>query len=322
MQRYAWTVPQGQSGRRITKVLQDVTGDVPYSAIMRALRKKQVLLDGKRVAPSVRVQAGQEIRMPWEPPLERPRGRGGSEAELFSRFDVVFLLPSHLCVINKPPGLLVQPSKKGEDSVVNRFRSILGAAEASGLYPAPVHRLDRNTSGIVVVALSRAAQHVLHGLLSGRGVEKRYLALVAGVPPAAGEIDRPLRKDRRANQVYVDTEGGQRAVTRYGRIRASGSLSLVEAILETGRSHQIRCHMASLGFPIVGDRKYGGTMEGLPSPRRPLLHACSMTFPELPGPLSELSGKTLTAPIPLDMQQYAARHLAKDTFVGYNVATD
>lgn len=288
-------------GRRLDRTLRSIWPAVPLSAIMRSLRKGEVRLDSVRVRePGTRVRAGQELYVPWEGPEERSFERRGTVPVLW-RGDAAL-------VVNKPANLLVQPDVKDGDSVITRVWSMVGGREA-GFAPAAVHRLDRNTTGALVVALRGDALRGLERLFKERRVVKRYLAIVVGRSREAGEIDAPLLKDAEANTVRVASEG-KRALTRYRRLAGDDGMSLVAIDLLTGRTHQARVHMAHAGFPILGDRKYGcfeaNRSQG--EVRRPLLHAFELGFPEgLDGPLAELSGRTFRAPLPEEMQAVAVR---------------
>jgi 23S rRNA pseudouridine955/2504/2580 synthase len=208
----------------------------------------------------------------------------------------------HAVVINKPANLLVQPDVKGGDSVVTRIWGMFGVG-GPGFSPAAVHRLDRNTTGALVVALSGEALRGLERLFKERLVTKRYLAVVVGALPEKGFIDAPLLKE----ELTVRVGEGKTAQTRYRRLSTDGQFSLASLELLTGRTHQARVHMAHIGCPILGDRKYGNieiNRRHRAEARRPLLHAYELGFPggwELPETLLELRGKTFRAELPQDM---------------------
>jgi 23S rRNA pseudouridine955/2504/2580 synthase len=211
-------------------------------------------------------------------------------------------------MVNKPAGLLAQPDVKGGDSVVTRVWSMFGVG-GPGFSPAAAHRLDRNTTGVLAVALTGDALRELERLFRERLVTKRYLAVVAGLLPKMGMVDIPLLKDEAAGIVRAD-RSGKTAGTRYERLAAdeSLSLSLVSIELLTGRTHQARVHMACIGCPILGDGKYGNieaNRRWKREAKRPLLHSAELGFPDgLTGALSELSGRTFTAPYPDDIGRF------------------
>jgi 23S rRNA pseudouridine955/2504/2580 synthase len=279
---------------------------------MRSLRKGGVRIDGVRVrSGGFRVETGQEIIVPWEaaPPPDRPRT---------ARSVPILWRGENVLVVDKPARLLVQPDVKDGDSVITRVWGMVGSTrETTGFAPAAVHRLDRNTTGVLAVALDGEALRELLRLFRERAVSKRYLAVVVGVPVARGVIDAPLLKTD-DGVVRVD-KNGRSAETRYERIstaRVDGfDLSLVEMELLTGRTHQARVHMAHIGHPVLGDGKYadmGRSKDGIEANRRlksarPLLHALSLGFPEgLTGPLLEVSGRTFRSPPPEEFSIYMA----------------
>jgi RluA family pseudouridine synthase len=266
------------------------------SAIMRALRKGEVRLDAACAREAgLRVRAGQELYVPWEEPGVPARPRDWGPVPLLWRGSEVLL-------VNKPAGLLVQPDVKGGDSVVARVWGISGSLRGPGFSPAAVHRLDRNTTGVLAVALSGEALRELERLFRERLILKRYLAVAVGEAPDRGTIDIPLLKDEETGLVRAGA--GKTAKTRYERLASGGGLSLVSLELLTGRTHQARAHLAHIGHPILGDRKYGDieTNRQWKSVKRPLLHAWKLGFPDgLSGALSEVSGRTFTASPPEDL---------------------
>jgi RluA family pseudouridine synthase len=268
---------------------------------MRAIRQGSVRLDAKAARrPDVRVSSGQELYVPWEDPLETPHVRSYGEIPVVWEDDSV-------CFVNKPAGLLVQPEREGGDSVITRIWDKYREKREKGFSPAAVHRLDRNTTGILVVALTGGALRDLEQLFKERVMSKSYVAVVVGGTPDRGEIRAPLLKDAEENRVTVHRDG-KKAHTKYRTIAGGKDLSLVEIDLLTGRTHQARVHMAYEGFPILGDQKYGdrdaNAVWWRAGPvRRPLLHAWSLEFPEnLPGGhIKALAGQKFTAPWPGDI---------------------
>jgi RluA family pseudouridine synthase len=274
---------------------------------MRAIRLGSVRLDAKAARrPDIRVSAGQELYVPWEDPSETAPVRNYGEIPIIWEDDSV-------CFVNKPADLLVQPEREGGDSVVTRVWSKYRDRREKGFSPAAVHRLDRNTTGILVVALTGGALRDLERLFKERVMSKSYVAVVVGRTPKGGEIRAPLLKNAEENLVVVHSDGKE-ARTRYRTIAGDEDLSLVEILLLTGRTHQARVHMAHEGFPILGDQKYGDrAMNALwrkAGPiRRPLLHAWSLEFPEeLPGAhIKALAGQRFTAPWPDDVVSLIGR---------------
>ena len=302
---FSLRLSQDHDGRRLDRMLRSVWPELPLSAIMRAIRKGEVRLDSTRARePGARVRGGQELWVPWEAPGERPAVPRRGAVPILWRGGCAL-------VVNKPADLLVQPDVKDGDSVVTRVWSMLGAAEGGspGFAPAAVHRLDRNTTGVLIVALRGDALRALEDAFRERLAGKRYLAIVVGRPSRElEEIDAPLLKDSEANVVRVSPEG-KSARTRCRCLASDGGLSLVELELLTGRTHQARVHLAHVGCPILGDRKYGDFEANRlwrATVRRPLLHALELSFPDGLSPvLRELAGRSFRAPVPKDMRAIA-----------------
>lgn len=275
-------VSSHQDGRRLDKVIRGMWPSLPLGAMMKAFRKKQVRVDGVRAAFDQRLMEGQEVVVPWEPVGEPVAVSNYGSLETIYRDD-------HIWVIDKPPGLLSQPDSKGGDSVVTRAQSIGGEFK-----PQAVHRLDRNTSGVMVLALSGKILRDLSSMWRGREITKTYWALVLGDVKEPGQVDAPLIKDEESNKVRVDRRG-QSALTLYSPIARGNGCTLCEIVLVTGRSHQIRVHMAHIGHPLLGDVKYGTPNQ---RERRPMLHARSVSLSMVP-----MGDLFFEAPMPDDMVQ-------------------
>lgn len=281
-------------GRRVDRVLRTKWPDVPLGAIMKAVRTGAVRLDGRKTKPDERLSAGQILNVPWD--MNRPAPRE-EKRPVFTRLDTLYR-DSFVWIVNKPAGLLVQPDEKDGDSVITRALSELGWSR-SDFRPAPVQRLDRNTTGAVMIALTGAAQRLLAELIRERKIKKIYHAVVEGSVNDGGRVDIPLKKDASANRVCPDKDG-QEALTLYRRLADFGTKSLVELQLITGRPHQARVHMAYIGHPVSGDAKYGSGRGA----RRPLLHARKLIFPDCGGLPAALRGRSIAAPVPDDMKRY------------------
>lgn len=296
---YKLVVSQSDHGRRLDKTIRSMWPALPLSVVMKGIRTGTVRLDGRKSACDVRVSAGQELYVPWEAPEEK----GGSF--LFRRTLPVLYRDDWLMVVNKPENLLVQPDRKDQDNVIDRVKYMLSLEGAEERAYA-VHRLDRNTTGALLMALSGISLRILQDAFRSREIQKTYLAVVVGKSMKRGEITAPLLKDPGSNTVRVDS-AGKEARTLYRLLAAGGGLSLVELELVTGRSHQARVHMAHAGHPILGDVRYGdGEINerwrrmGV---RRPLLHSYSIAFGALEGELEPLSGTAVFAPAPEDMRR-------------------
>jgi len=209
---------------------------------------------------------------------------------------------AQLIALNKPPGL----SSQGGRIQVNTLDELLWAFAKQGhARPRLIHRLDRDTSGVILTAKTKPAAGFLGKAVMGRRVKKTYLAIVApGAPePAKGVIDRALRRETLGREAYMrvcepDHPDAEAALTRYRTLASSPVAALMELSPETGRMHQLRVHLASLGRPIAGDVRYGGalTLGGAPVPRL-MLHAAALAFPHPEG-----GERRIEAPLPGDIR--------------------
>ena len=202
-----------------------------------------------------------------------------------------------LMALNKPPGL----SSQGGRAQVNTLDELLWAFARPGhARPRLIHRLDRDTSGVILTAKTKPAAGFLGKAVMGRRVKKTYLAIVApGAPePAKGLIDRPLRRETLGREAYMrvcdpDHPDAEAALTRYRTLASNAAGALVELNPETGRMHQLRVHLASLGRPIAGDVRYGGALAlaGAAVPRL-MLHAAALEFPHPDGGRRRIEAET------------------------------
>ena len=260
-------VADDDDGIRLDRWFKRHLPDVSFNLVSRWARTGQLRVDGKRVAPGDRLETGQTLRVPpAEPaPAEGPGGRVQrvieplTDEETAYVQDMVMARGRDWIMLNKPPGLATQGGTK---TVQHLDRLLDGLANDDGQRPKLVHRLDKDTSGVLLVARSaRAAGHFAKAF-SGRTARKVYWALIVGVPSAEeGVIDAPLAKQpgTGGEKMHIDEQNGLPARTRYRLIdRAGNRAAWVELQPMTGRTHQLRAHMAAIGHPIVGDAKYGG----------------------------------------------------------------
>ena len=301
------TVGEESAGQRIDNFLVRILKGVPKSHVYRIVRSGEVRVNKGRVGADARLAQGDVVRIP---PVRRAATdarpavpRGGPTLQVLFEDDA-------LVALDKPPGLAVHGGSGVSHGLIERLR----AARPDAKFLELVHRLDRETSGILLVAKKRAALVALHAQLREGGVDKRYFVLARGRWRDEKRVVRlPLRKlaapggERR---VRVEAEGAE-ALTVF-RLRSTWPhcdppLALLEAELKTGRTHQIRVHLAHLGFPIAGDDKYGDfawnralAKEGL---RRMFLHASALTFVH---PLSN-ARIALRSSLPQDLAKYVER---------------
>ncbi len=260
-----FTVDAEDDGIRLDRWFKRHLPDASFNIVSRWARTGQLRVDGQRATPGDRIEAGQAIRVPpAEPASDEPRRDKPAPQELtaeeiaYVREMVVHSDPAAI-VVNKPPGLATQGGTKTN---VHLDRLLGGLVEPDALRPKLVHRLDKDTSGVLLVARTPRAAAYFSREFSGRSARKVYWALVIGLPEVRdGVIDLPLAKQpgTGGEKMHVDEEGGALAKTRYRVIdRAGARASWVELQPLTGRTHQLRAHMAAIGHPIVGDGKYGG----------------------------------------------------------------
>jgi len=270
------------------------------SQAQRLIREGLVTVNGAGVAPSYIPARGDTIlvHLP-EPAPTTPQPEA-------LPLEIVYE-DRHLLVVNKPAGLVVHPAPgHASGTLVNAllaYRPEVASADLDPTRPGIVHRLDRDTSGLIVVAADRQVQAALQALWKSRQIVKRYLAMVYGhVEPPEATIDAPLGRDSAHRQRIAVREADGRAARTSYRVRERfAQATLLEVLLHTGRTHQIRVHLASVGYPVIGDRVYGPRRATIAAPRQ-MLHAWKLSFTHpVTGALLELE-----APPPIDMQTLLA----------------
>lgn len=257
-----YTVSEDDDGIRLDRWFKRNQPDTNFTAVARLARTGQLRVDGKRAAPGDRVEAGQVIRVPtveqvYEPTPRRAAPVLSEEEVAFARSLVIEEDPAAI-VLNKPPGLATQGGTKTKEHVDGLLG---GLVDEDAGRPKLVHRLDKDTSGVLLVARTPRAAAFFSKNFAGRTARKVYWAVVIGVPSVNdGMIELPIAKQpgTGGEKMHVDEENGQTARTRYRVIeRAGNRAAFVELQPFTGRTHQLRVHMAAIGHPIVGDGKYG-----------------------------------------------------------------
>ena len=279
-------VPESSAGERVDRASALLSGGrLSRSQVKRLVEEGDLLVDGRQVKPKERLRAGQRITIFIPPPP--PSDIVPQDIPI----DVVFE-DEHLMAIMKPSGLVVHPAAGNPDgTLVNALMHHRGIACGEPGRPGIVHRLDKDTSGLMLVAKTEHAHTVLARMIAERHVTREYLALVAGSPEDEGEIRTPYGRSPRDRKRFTSRlEGDVRAVTRY-RVESrfgGGQAALVRCVLETGRTHQIRVHMSESGWPLLGDPIYGRQPKKGPlrdaaaQATRTMLHAThlELTHPE------------------------------------------
>lgn len=269
-------------GQRIDNYLMRVLRGVPRGHVYKLLRKGEVRVNGRRARPVYRLAAGDRVRIP--PVREERHAEGRLPEHLLARLRGRILHEDDdVIVIDKPAGLAVHAGSGLGGGLIDGLRELRPDLPALSL----VHRLDRDTSGCLLLAKSRRVLRALQGALREQRFEKTYQAVLVGDwrgPEVT--VDAPLTRDlRRGNEriVRVDPVHGQAACSRFRRLAGNGSLTRVEVTIETGRTHQIRVHAVHLGFPLLGDAKYGNRRAERAClgqrPTRLFLHAWRLGFP-------------------------------------------
>jgi 23S rRNA pseudouridine955/2504/2580 synthase len=303
-------VTPDEANMRVDRFLEARFPGLSFSHIQRIIRKGELRVNGKRAKPKDRLAAGQSVRIP---PLklneERPRLPGGEADAKTREFlrSITLHEDADVLVLNKPMGLAVQGGS-GTTRHIDGMLEVLRAPGPDGQRPRLVHRLDKDTAGCLLVAKTRFAAAALAKSFRSRSARKVYWALVAGVPkPAQGRISTFLAKEEREDESIMriakhGDEGASHAVTYYAVVETSArTLAWLSLKPVTGRTHQLRAHMAHIGHPIVGDPKYFAKENWeLPGGMQNKLHLLARRI-AVPHP----RGGTIdvTAPLPSHMQQ-------------------
>lgn len=310
-------ITRNEAGQRVDKCIRRALKNAPLSFIYKMFRKKDVKVNGMKVAIEYILQEGDVLNIYIQPDLL-------SQFENTSQFkpvkfdvDIIYE-DENLLILNKPVGLLVH-GDEGEKRMT-LHNKVLNYLYTKGEYdpnnklgftPGPAHRLDRNTSGVVVFGKNLPTlQQLLELFRNKEQIKKTYNALLVGLVPQSGTIDLPLIKDSDKGQVRVGRveRGAKNAKTKYRLIKKYGNYSLVEAVLITGRTHQLRAHFQAIRHPIVGDGKYGDykinqdflEAFGL---KYQFLHAATFEFLDIEGFLGYMAHKKFVAPLPKDKEK-------------------
>ncbi|MCD8338188.1 MAG: RluA family pseudouridine synthase [Lachnospiraceae bacterium] len=329
-------VNEQDAGQRLDKLLARYMREAPKSFLYKMLRKKNITLNGKKAEGREILQPDDLVKLFLsEETYEKFGGVRMNTGEASAREKQElpesrdgYILPdpvsgdiqppailyedAHILLFNKPAGMLSQKAAPEDISLVEYLNAYLLSSgsmtreQMQLVRPAICNRLDRNTSGLVVAGKSLAGLQTMNQLLKERTVRKFYRCIVCGEVRADSHLRGYLRKDTRTNTVTVSkapSDDAKPIETEYHVIVAANGLSLLEVHLITGRSHQIRAHLASAGHPILGDPKYGNPAKNKAYARShgihsQLLHAYRLELPQVEGALSYLSGQTFYAPVP------------------------
>jgi 23S rRNA pseudouridine1911/1915/1917 synthase len=285
------TASEADAGARLDAFLAPSLGS--RARAQRLIEAGAVLVDGAVVPKRHRVAAG-ELVVVDEEADRRPAADPSERAEFAVAFE-----DEHLIVVDKPAGVVVHPARGHWHGTLAQALEGRAAGGPEAFRAGIVHRLDRDTSGLLVVAKSDAVHNALKEALARREITREYLALVEGRPPArSGTIDAPIGRDRRVRTRHsTDTDDARAAVTHFTLERALPRATLLRVRLETGRTHQIRVHLREIGHPVCGDPEYGTA--GLYGLQRQFLHAEHLAFTHpVTGELVDLR-----SPLPADLTE-------------------
>jgi 23S rRNA pseudouridine1911/1915/1917 synthase len=286
------TVPAGDEGARLDVYVANVVGS--RSAAQRLIAAGRVTVDGLERQKRHALAEGQVVRIAHEEPAPADVGRGEP-----ARFSVAYE-DEHLLVVDKPAGVVVHPAPGHSDGTLSQALAARGAQGGEAWRPGIVHRLDKETSGLLVVAKSEQVHRALQRQIRAREVTRAYLALVDGRPPSrSGTIDAPIGRDRKhRTAVSTRTDRPRSARTHFETLEDMPRSTLLSVRLETGRTHQIRAHMAEIGHPVLGDREYAGRAAERLGLERQFLHSAQLEFDH------PVDGRRMTveSPLPADLE--------------------
>lgn len=311
-----YIIGENEAGQRFDKYLSKLLKEAPKSFFYKMMRKKNITLNGKKATGNEKLIPGDEVKLFLSDETFEKFAGHKEVSRALCRLDVIYE-DKDILLINKPAGMLSQPSDSPEPSLVEYLIGYLldkGEITDESLKtfkPAVCNRLDRNTSGIVAAGKSLAGLQALSALFHDRTIHKDYLCLAEGVIKTEEYIKGYLHKDEKCNKVIVYDSSRKEHIpedalpieTRYIPWADNGEMTLLSVRLITGRTHQIRAHLASTGHPVAGDPKYGRAafnrvLREKYSLKHQLLHAYRLEFPDVKGALEELSGQVFTAPVP------------------------
>jgi len=298
-ERLALVVSAEDAGTRLDRLITDKLPELSRVRVQALIDAGAVLVDGSPVRASYKPRAGERIEVTV--PELRP-------SDLVPEASIPLTIvyeDDDLLVVDKPAGLVVHPAPgHASGTLVNALLAhVPGLATAAGdERPGIVHRLDKDTSGLIVVAKHERARRHLAAQLHDRRMDKRYVALVDGAPPSkSGTIEAPIGRDPRHPQRMAIVASGRDAVTHFRIVEGYRRHALLECKPVTGRTHQIRVHLASIGCPVAGDQTYGRKPPSLPLDRH-FLHAERLTMRLLDG-----TSRTFEAPLPAELEAALTR---------------
>ncbi len=314
-------VTPNEAGQRLDKLLVKYMNQAGKGFLYKMMRKKNITLNGRKCDGSERLAEGDEIKLFLsDETIEKFSAKENPVSPAVPSYhkpDIIYE-DSHILVVNKPSGMLSQKAKEGDESLNEVILSYLISSghmpveQLRTFKPSICNRLDRNTSGLVVAGRSLAGLQVMNAVFKDRSIHKYYQCIVKGILKEKQLIAGFLRKDEENNTVTIhplEVENSVPIMTEYVPLAWGGGFTLLKVTLITGRSHQIRAHLASIGHPIGGDSKYGDRsvnqdLKARYNVRSQLLHSWMLKLPgDLYAPLDYLADREFFAPLPEEFKR-------------------
>lgn len=303
-------ITEKEAGQRLDKLLKKYLKEAPGSFIYKMLRKKNIVLNKRKAAGKELLEEGDLIQLYLsEETIDKFRGKQEDICQAPKMdLDVVYE-DAHILLINKPAGILSQKASADDTSVVESIifylldKQEITQKDLETFHPSICNRLDRNTTGILGAGKSLMGLQTLSRLFRERTVRKYYLCFAKGCISTPGHIRGALIKDQKRNKVTVDCGEDTHIETRYKPIAWNQEMTLLKVHLITGKTHQIRAHLAAGGHPILGDYKYGDRnwnqkYRETYQVKHQMLHAYCLMFPQMDEPFQQLSGQSFYAKVP------------------------
>lgn len=317
-------VNSNEAGQRLDKLLGKYLNLAGKSFIYKMMRKKNITLNGKKCDGSEKLAEGDEIKLFLSDETFEKFSQIKIQKVKKQKLDILYE-DNHILLINKPSGMLSQKAKDTDESLVEYLIDYLMDSgqltkeELRSFRPSVCNRLDRNTSGLVAAGKSLSGLQMLSAVFKDRSLHKYYLCAVGGSVKQRQTIEGYLIKDEKTNQVRIlsqETPDSAPIRTEYEPILEKNGYTLLKVKLITGRTHQIRAHLASVGHPVVGDGKYGSPRINAQAKSEyrigsQMLHSFRMVFPEMEEPFAYLSGRSFTAPAPAEFERVFGKALTE-----------
>lgn len=306
-------IGKNEAGQRFDKYLFKFFKEAGSGFIFKMLRKKNIVLNDKKATGKEILELDDSVKIYMkDETIEKFRGRVDFDV-VDNDLDVVYE-DDNVIIVNKPSGILSQKSSEDDISINEMIISYLinkgeiNEDDLATFKPSICNRLDRNTSGLIAAGKTLRGLQVLSEMFKDRTLDKYYLAVVDGTVNEGADISGYLIKDETTNKVSIDNEdnGGDRIETSYEPIDYGEGVTVLEVKLVTGKTHQIRAHLASIGHPIIGDKKYGSEKANkkFKNIKNQLLHAWILKFPQMPDGFEGLSDKEIIAEYPHEFEQF------------------